>query len=426
MREKVLLVDPPMQKFMGFSKSHMPLGLLYVAAQLQRDGHNVQVYDADHNPSGKAFPFTAKMEHYHDFLDGLKDPDHPVWGETREQIARYSPDVVGISVISPKLASGYRIAEMAKQMGVGKVIMGGPHATIDPDEVIANPYVDAVVTGEAENSINGIINGLDGIVHSTAITNLDDLAMPARSSLIGLDQNYSPNDLAMVMTSRGCPNACNYCCSDALWGRKVRFRSIDNVMEEIDSVGERFGATDFYVIDDTFSVSKDRVREFSDRMGQNDYSWSCLTRANKVDDEIASQMKDSGCRIVKVGLESGNEDVLRSMNKRSDLDDVRSASESFAQVELPWIAYLMFGVPGETEEQRAETLRFVNEVQPSYVSPSVFTPYPGTVFYEELGLGRIAYHEYNHHNPKGNPDITEDEVLNIAAWADKYNARHKN
>lgn len=423
MGKKVLLIDPPMQKFMDFSKSHIPLGLLYVAGQLQRDGHDVQIYDADHNPKGEAFPFTAKMDHYHDYLDGLKDANNPVWGETREQIEKCSPDVIGISVISPKLYSGFRIAQMAKEMGVEKVIMGGPHASIDPEEVIENPYVDAVVAGEAETSVNGIINGRSGILRSQPIENLDDLALPARSSLVGLE-NYQPNDLSMVMTSRGCPNACNYCCSDAIWGRRVRFRSIDNVMDEINSVADEFGADDFYIIDDTFSVKKARVKEFSDRMRQNDYSWSCLTRANKVDDEIAHQMKESGCRIVKIGLESGNEEILKSMNKRADLTDVKSAAKSFEKADLPWIAYLLFGVPGETKKQREDTLKFVQEVQPTYVSPSVFTPYPGTVFYEELGLGRIPYHEYNHHNPKGNPDISEDEVMELAKWADNFNARN--
>src|SRR3989339_1066181 len=119
---RILLIDPPFQKFMNFSKYYIPLGLLSIAGELQKNGHEVCVYDADYNPDGKSMPFIEKMEHYHTYLDALKNNDHPIWQEADRIFREFKPDVVGISLISTKFASGMIIAERYKKLGAKRII----------------------------------------------------------------------------------------------------------------------------------------------------------------------------------------------------------------------------------------------------------------------------------------------------------------
>jgi radical SAM superfamily enzyme YgiQ (UPF0313 family) len=408
---------------MDFSKAHIPLGLLYLASSMQQRGHEVNTYDVDYNPKGKSLPFIAKMEHYHDYIDGLNNDDHPIWKEIEATVNKLDPQVAGISVISTKLLSGFKVAEKLKKMGLEKVIMGGAHATIDPEEVIANPFVDSVVSGEGEEVFEQAMRQ-DGIIRAQRIQNLDSLPWPARSSLINLD-DYQPSDLGMVISVRGCPYDCNFCCSKILWGRDVRKRNIGSVVDEIDKIHSDFGVDDFYIIDDTFTMEKQRVMDFTKKMEERPYTWACLTRVNIMDEEIVGAMKNSGCRMAKVGVESGSERVLRLMNKKITNDDVRNASRLFKEFDLPWLAYIIVGTPGETESEVDETLRFMEEVKPTYISFSNFTPYPGTSFYTMQGLGRIDYHLYNHHSAEQTGQISPKKIMEAAKFIDEYNKNSK-
>jgi len=414
-----LLVEPPFQIFMDFSKAHIPLGLLYLASALQRKGHTVQVYDADYNPKGKSLPFVEKMEHYHAYFDGLNDCQSPVWRELDEIVNAFQPDIVGISVISTKLLSGLKVAERLRKTGINKIIFGGVHATIDPDEILESPHVDGVISGEGEEVFEEVVER-GGIIRAPAIPDLDKLDWPARDTLVNLDR-YCRSDLGMVISARGCPYDCNFCCSNTLWGRVVRNRSIADVVAEIEDVHAKHNVDDFYIIDDTFSVQKSRVLEFCRRMNGNGFTWACLTRTNTVNEEIVRAMKESGCRMVKVGLESGSERVLGLMNKRIKKEDTRNAARLFKEHDLPWMAYFIVGTPGESIDEVDETISFIQEIEPTYISFSNFTPYPGTEFYRRQGLGRIPYHQYNHHALVQTGQIPIEKIMEVAKFADDYN-----
>ena len=420
---KILLVDPPFQKFMNFSKYYIPLGLLYIAGQLKQCGHEVMVYDADYNPDGKSMPFMEKMEHYHAYLEALNNPDHQIWREADKIFQDFKPDIVGISLISTKFASGAIIAERYKKMGVKRIICGGPHVTIHPDEVLANDNVDSVVIGEGEFSFERAI--IENKIISNRIIDLDGLAWPARESLYNIS-NYRPIDLGIIMTSRGCPFNCNFCCSDVLWGRRVVNRSVDNVIAEILEVNKKYGTKEFYLADDTFTCNKKRVLDFCEKIKNYNFTWSCLTRVDTIDHEIIMAMKNSGCKTIKIGLESGSARVLGIINKRIRKEDVIKASEIFRQCNMAWLAYLIVGVPGESEDEVDETINFVKLVEPTYVSFSVFTPYPGTSFYRDLGLDQISYHLFNHHNLSTQfSKLSPDKIREVAEFSDNWNSRNK-
>ncbi|MBR9702914.1 B12-binding domain-containing radical SAM protein [Candidatus Woesearchaeota archaeon] len=422
--KKVLLIDPPMQRFMNFSKGGIPIGLLSLAGQLQQDGYEVKTLDADYFPEGEPYPFMEKIERYQSYLSSLEDRQHPLWREVTDLIDDFSPDVVGISVISTKAKSAKIVAELAKAQGVPRVIVGGPHATLFPEDLGSDPHIDSVVQGEGEFSFNEAMT--KKLVSFGRINDLNALPSPARETLVGLDRYKDTSDLGMLMSARGCPNDCNFCCSNALWGTKVRFRSIDNVMEEIDDIHDSFGVDDFYVVDDTFTLNKRRVKAFCAEMEQRPYTWSCLTRMDRVDDEIVEALIDSGCRLVKVGLESGNQNVLNGMNKQITLEKVRKAANIFNDHGLKWIAYVMAGVPDETVKQMDDTMDFVLETRPTYLSPSIFTPYPKTGYVTLNGYHLspdFAQEEVNHHSLvriAGN--IPEADLRRFMKFADDYNA----
>lgn len=421
---RVLLVDPPFQKFMDFSKYYIPLGLLHIAAELKKKGHEVCVYDADYNPGGKSMPFIEKMEHYHSYVEGLNDDSHPIWVEADNIFKNFKPDVVAISIVSTKFPSAMKLASRYKKLGVKRIICGGPHVTIHPDEVLAEENVDSVVVGEGEMAFERALT--EEKVVAERIKNLSEISWPAREDLYNIS-NYKPNDLGIIMTSRGCPFNCNFCCSDVLWGRNVVYRTIDDVVAEILDINKKYGTKNFYIADDTFTCNKARVLDFCGRIKDMNFTWSCLTRVDTVDKETILAMKSAGCKMIKVGLESGNERVLGLMNKRIRKADVIRAAEIFKECDVPWMTYLIVGVPGETEAEVDETVEFIKEIKPTYVSFSVFTPYPGTVFYQQLGLHKIPYHLFNHHNLSSEyTKISPEKIMQVASFSDEWNSRSKN
>jgi anaerobic magnesium-protoporphyrin IX monomethyl ester cyclase len=416
---KILLIDPPFQKFMDFKKYYIPLGLLYLAGELEKRGHEVSVYDADYHPKGESLEFSEKLGHYQLYIEGLTNCKHPIWQESREVFENIKPDVVGISLISTKFISGMKIAEIYKKMGAKKIICGGVHVSLHPEEVLNNSNVDSIVLGEGEYVFEDALTNRK--VVANRIKNLDDISFPARDRLYNLT-NYSPSDLGMVISSRGCPFNCSFCCSEKLWKRKVIFRSVDNLIEEITLLKNKYGTTDFYFIDDSFTCNKNRTLEFCQKVRDLKITWSCLTRADLIDEDIVVEMKKSGCRMVKIGLESGSQKVLKIMNKNIKKDDVIRASDILLRNNLAWTAYFMVGTPGENEKDVEETLNFIRKVKPSFISFAVFTPYPGTLLYDKLGLKNISYHFFNHHsNFNKFSDVSLDKIKEVAHFSDNYN-----
>ncbi len=419
MTKKVLLIDPPFQKFMDFSKNGIPLGLLYLAGSLKREGHSVEVLDSDYNPNGTPYPFMAKIEHYDEYLQNLHNGNHHIWGGIASQIEESKPDVVGISMISTKLQSGLKVAEIAKKMGVERVIAGGPHVTIFPKDALESNYVDSVVLGEGEEVFERAL--VERVVKADRIRDIKSLVWPARETLIGVE-NYRSDDLGFGNSSRGCSGSCNFCCSESLWGKSVRMRDIKDFVAELDSVHENYGTNKFYVVDDTFTLGKKRVESFCDSIRNRGYEWSCLTRVDKFDKSMLEQMAGSGCSMIKVGIESGSQKVLDLMNKKTSVEQVEAAANLLNEHPMPWLAYIMVGVPGETSCDVDKTMELIDKVRPSYVSAAIYTPYPGTGFSKQENGLDFAREEANHHSMKVLAgDVSREKIVEFMEFADKYN-----
>ena len=409
---KVLLIDPPFYRFIGYYNRYFPLGLALLAAVLQKKDHDVLIYDADSNVEPSKMDFTRLEEDYPVYLDALKDDHHIVWQQMREKISSFNPDIVGITVWTNFAASAFKIASICKNYNKNvPVVMGGPHISTKYDEVMEICRdVDFLIRGEGEQTfpelveyiqnnrennskklsyIKGISYRQNGKpVHNEKrefIAELDSIPFPDRN-LLANKLSYDSEDMGLMMTSRGCPYSCSYCAT-SIWERNVRYRSIDNVLKEIEMVIDKFGTRQFTFKDDSFTVSKKRSIEFCNSLIEKNIkiNWDCNTRANLVDEELLIKMKKAGCNSVKIGVETGSERILNIMNKKVTLDQYRHAAGLLRKVGIHWTGYFMMGLPSETKSEVYKTLDFMRELQPDYASLSVYEPFPGTQLYE-IGL----------------------------------------
>jgi radical SAM superfamily enzyme YgiQ (UPF0313 family) len=409
---KILLIDPPFYRFIGYYNRYFPLGLAYLAAALQARGYEVMVYDADANINPSKMNFAALEESYPAYLAALRQDSHVVWQELKDKLNEFKPDAVGISVWTTFAASAFKIASICKEYNESlPVIMGGPHISIKYDEVMSIcKDVDFLVRGEGEETLPELIKALEAadtrnkssvadlrgisyrkngaIVHNPQrpfINNLDMLPFPGRNSLVN-KAKYNSEDMGLLMTSRGCPYACSYCAT-TVWGRHIRYRSVDNVISEIKLIIDEYRTKQFTFKDDSFTVNRRRVMELCDRLIQEglSISWECNTRVNLVDEEMLRRMKRAGCNSIKVGIETGSERIMGLINKKITFADCKKAAQLFRKAGIHWTGYFMMGLPGETKDDVYATLRFMKALKPDYASFSVYEPFPGTELFS-LGI----------------------------------------
>ncbi len=400
---KILLIDPPFYRLIGFYNRYFPLGLVTVGTVLRDAGHEVAVYDADYNERPRIMDYTRLPQYYPAYLAGLRDPGHPVWREVRRTVEQFQPDLVGISIWTAYAASAFHVAGICKAVDPAcPVVAGGPHAGVKAEEVLrVCPAIDYVVRGEGETAMLELaesigsrrrleaVEGLSfrsgaSIVHNPAgerLRNLDEMPIPDRTLLMN-QRTYSSEDMGMIMTSRGCPFSCSFCATD---NRHVRYRSIERVLAEIRQVKARYGTTQFSFKDDSFTVDRKRVGRLCKALVEEGLhiGWECNTRVDLVTEEMLTAMKNAGCNSVKAGIESGSERVLERMNKGITLDQARAAAGLFRRVGIYWTGYFLIGIPGETLEEVYRTLAFMYEIRPDFASIGVYEPFPGTVLFEE-------------------------------------------
>jgi len=437
---KTLLIDPPFYRLISFYNRYFPIGLTTVGTFLKKTGWDVVIYDADCNHDPQHMDYTALARHYRVYLDSFKDRSHPVWKEVEDTIAGVNPDIAGISIWTTYAASAFHVAMLCKKVNPDcVVVMGGPHATVKADEILAiSPHVDYVIKGEGEITLAELVKhraygrnwplsipGLSfrhksAIIHNPAqqpTKDLDRFPFPDRSLLMNKDK-YTSEDMGLIMTSRGCPYACSYCATHT---KAVRYRSIDSVINEIKLVKKEYKTTQFSFKDDSFTVNRNRVERFCDRLiaERLNINWECNTRVDLVTESLLAKMKKAGCNSIKVGVESGSERVLQSMNKGITHQQVKRAASLFNKLGIHWTGYFMMGVPGEKVTDVYKTLDLMYLLKPHFASVSVYEPFPGTpMFVEGLKRGLVKpemtiddfYTTLPNHYYKRNPERQVDTI----------------
>lgn len=335
------------------------------------------------------------------------------WSPSRieRELMKLKPDMIGISQWTHNRHASLDLAARCRRLFPEiAIIMGGAHATFCYEELLADGSpVDCVVIGEGEQTllelaghmaghtdwrdIDGLALRRDGKIHVTAgralLANLDLLPIPARyfAYSIGLDMDLQPE---FIVTARGCPSACHFCSSPAFWGKKVRFRSPDAIVDEIIHIRSQFGLIYFSLRDDTFTADRGRTLEFCSRLidRQADILWNCQSRVTAIDKELLIMMKQAGCECIQLGVESGSPRILKQLGKNIALSQVEQACSDIREVGISLSVYLISDVPGETADDLRQTIDLMRRIHPDdgYVSPLAY--YPGTrLFADALATG---------------------------------------
>jgi len=409
---RILLINPPFQRLKGISDIYLPLGLSYLAASIDKEKHFVKLFNVE-NPSSLEKKENCDIEKLLDrdelFLKNLYSNDFIVWNEVKSVISDFKPDLVGITVMTAKYAPAKKITALIKDINPNiTIVWGGPHISADGLTAMEeNHQIDYAIYGEGESAFNELVFALDSkfdisnigslfyrknneVVRNepvVSIENLDHLPFPLRNADVFQDR-YDRYKLGNIMASRGCPYQCTFCNSFKVWGHKVRFRSIDNIIGEIESITNTFNIRSFHFSDDTFTLNKKHVLEFCSALISRDIkiSWSCTTRLDVLDEDIIFAMKKSGLSVVTVGIESGSDRILKLIKKGQDKEKIRQGIKLLNKFKIDWHAFFMIGFPFEEEADIFETKQFMRELNPTRVELSIFTPYPGCEMFEEAKL----------------------------------------
>ena len=323
-----------------------------------------------------------------------------------DELLHFKPDIIGISQWTHNRHHSVELASLCRKIVPDSlIIMGGGHATFCYEEILTTDSpVDIVVRGEAEMTLMELVaaacskwkwQNIAGIAFRDRgkivvttprenIDNLDTLPLPVRylDISVGIDLELQSE---FIVTSRGCPSTCFFCSSPDFWGKKVRFRSPDAIVEEILLIRRKYGLIYFSIRDDTFTADRKRVIEFCRLLQEQDANilWNCQSRVTAIDEELLIQMKLAGCECIQLGVESGSPRILRQLGKNILPVQIEKACKLIREIGINLSVYLISNIPGETNDDLLKTVELVRHVQPDdgYVSPLAY--YPGTQLYKE-------------------------------------------
>lgn len=391
MKHSILLISPPFLPFQRKGQEPcFPLGLGYVASSLEAEGFEVNILDmeADCQEYSEQKSPSPNSSNMWQLLDGL--------------LANQSPDIVGITVMSPKLANAIKVSKHVRGLLPDCiVIMGGNHPTALPERLLDQGYADFVIRGEGERTIvelcrslyrgleigeetdiSGVsYHGRQGIKNNPArplIEDPDTLPLPGRHLL--LNDYRRPESWAGIITSRGCPYRCSFCASRCMWGRRVRYRSIDNVMKEIDQLVRDYGSRYIRFFDDTFTMQRKRLKSLCKAVSEYRpvLTWEATTRVDQLDPDTVSMMASSGCTKVYLGIESGSPRVRERMHKDESLEVIEPVLKLLNKHGILSVGFYMTGIPSETVEDMEKTRRLMVRLKTSYTALANYTLLPGS------------------------------------------------
>lgn len=378
---KIALLYPYIKRY--FPGCNPPISILYLAASLKHAGEDLMVIDAD---------------------NGNLTPE-----EIAKKVFNYAPDLVGIPLFSTYLPAAYKLVTLLdSQPHRWKILIGGPHATAKPQEVL-NTFAacDYVLRGESEQSIVDLARHLEDrlditqvkglsyrengrIVHNADAPlnmDLDSIAFPAREYLADAYRNSvywrigHRGTTDVIITSRGCPYNCHFCFKIS---KKFRARSPENILSELIEI-RSLGTRNVHIMDDLFVWNRERCLKILTMIKRHKLRmhFKVRSRTDFIDEELLVAMKEAGVKSVVYGIESGSQKILDRMNKKTTVEMNRRAITLTKKVGLQCYADLFLGYPGETPETIHETEKLIVETKPTAVNCSVMYPLPSTKVYND-------------------------------------------
>lgn len=381
----VLLINVPISRGAKLKKasasilSMPPLGLLYIASSLIEEGYRTSFIDLAVENMSKS-----------DFTDILKESNAKIFG---------------ISTYFESWSATKSLISAIKEFNSEAIVIGGGVCSNSSDQkMIEELGFDYISLGEGElsfvNLCNSLLKNTDlnkcaGISYknnygemvrreAVRISNLDELVFPDRN-LIKLDKYVYP---FTISTARGCPGRCVFCSSYSFWGKNIYLRSVENIILEIKDIASNFDSNEFFIVDDTFTMIPERTKKFCElllKIGR-DFTWGCESRADIVDEDLLKIMYNSGCKMIQFGLESADNDILKSINKNITFEQVEKASKLAHNIGFDINVSVIIGHASDTKETIEYTIekaRLLKEKYSANVLFSINTPYPGTDLYKK-------------------------------------------
>lgn len=355
-----------------------PLGLGYIASYLKKQGISVELVDCTFTGMNSAI----------------------------EKIRQSHPKIIGIQIMFSMKEKAIQMAQVLRK-DCELLVTGGPLPTSSPEEFLQFfdvagigegeetmlDLVQAFIDGKSLENVKGIAYKKNGkTIFTTSrdpIENLDNIPFPAREmfSNEAYKKYYSRNfgyTTTSLMTSRGCPFECDF-CSRPVFGNQFRSRTSENIAEEAQQVRD-LGYDRIWFADDCFTLGRKRFLEICQGLIKRriDIGWECLSRVDTIDEEVAEKMRKAGCVRVFFGIESGNDAVLKIMNKKISVRQAKQAVYICKKAGIQVGAFFILGYPGETDKTVLDTVDFASSLPLDYLSFTFPYPIPGTPLYERV------------------------------------------
>lgn len=384
------------QRLNSFQYVMIPISLPMIAGALEAKKHEVKVLDCIANDID---------------VEGLK-----------KAVQEFNPSFVLFNMSTATSSSDLQVIDMIRQVSKAHFTVIGNHATSLPEEVLKACSLDSVIRREPELTTQDLVDAIEtgrdlikvlGIsykrVDGTIVNNedrpfnenLDDLPFAARHlmdnakyTLPVINEPYT-----LIITSRGCPYSCIYCTAHQYYGKKLRLRSAENVVDEMQECLEKHSIRNFTMWSDTFNQNRKFVMEvcaeLKKRGLEKKIRWMANSRVDHVDAEVLKEMRSSGCIGVSYGVESGVDEILVNMKKGATAEQARVAVKLTKEAGIEVLTHIIFGLPGDTPETINETIRYVKEMDPDYAQFYCAIPFPKTEL-EEMGKknGWITTEDY--------------------------------
>ena len=392
--QRLMLIHPGVRfSRMVFSQ---PLGLLYLVSVLRRD-----------------FPGELEIELLEQAFEDLN------LDQVRDRIQRFDPDLIGFSCLSVEADEMQRVARLAKEFKPGCLtVLGGPHATVFYDYALDDPNLDLVVLNEGEvtfpellralredrplDEVAGIVFKREGRLVQTPprerVPDLDAIPFPAwdlidwkrYSVQISMNAYSAAQPWAILFTSRACPYQCTYCHS--IFGKKVRYRSVENVMAEIELLTKTYGVRELQIVDDIFNLDLERAKRICDEIVARGIKVKIAfpngLRGDRMDRELIHKLKQAGCYAMTYAVETASPRLQKLIQKNLNLDKVREAIAWSYDEGIITHGFFMLGFPGETLAEMKMTVDYA--LSAKLLRPLFFT----VVIYPRTGLYELAQNEY--------------------------------
>lgn len=421
--EVIFVINPSL-----WYRAMYPSGILFLAAHLRQQGITCEIIDSA--------------------LSRRRIPEDAREKLILQAIQARKPKVVCFSASHIELAEVIRINKKAHEIDRSiKTIVGGSQPTYRPDDFWGNGF-DFVCIGEGEKTLFDFVveaqkpqpewatvNGLIWKDENRIIRNaprelmteaeINSLPLPAYDLIdkrhfdvnTGLIRGL-PLRGAMLLTTRGCPFNCSFCGCNLIFGRRLRFKSLEKIEEEIVCLKNKFQIEGLWIIDDTFTINREHVRGVSNILKRHNIIWGCQSRANTIDEDMIKIMKLGGCKQIDIGVESGSQRVLDEIiQKGITIRQVINAFDLARKYHIRTLANFMIGLPTETLAELEQTRQLAERIRADVYVFSIATPLPGTRLYEMVGVP-ISPDEYCQLDWCGNPltqKFNKSEIPDLVA-----------